>query len=96
MEIDELLSDALLDTETPVFEDDFMRVIKVIKEIPTGSKNYVKRLQLVIWKKKNDKVPDFDIRGFSYKENKYNRGMTLNQLEMEELYKALKIYFEDN
>lgn len=94
MEISDLLSDVLLDSETPIYEDDYMRVIKIIKEIPTGSKNYVKRLQLVVWKKKNDKSPDFDIRGFSYKENKYNRGITLNQLEMSELYKALKSYFE--
>jgi len=96
MEINELLADALLDTETPVYEDDYMRVVKVIKEIPTGSKNYVKRLQMVIWKKKNDKIPDFDIRSFSYKDNKYSRGMTLNQLEMEELYKALKHYYEES
>lgn len=94
MALDDLISEALTDTDVDIYEDDYMRVVKIIKEIQTGSKDYVKRFQLVVWKKKDTDVPDFDIRGFSYKTNRYQRGITLNHLEMEELHSAINEYFE--
>lgn len=95
MNLDDLIAEALTDNDEALYEDDYMRVTKIIREIPTGSKDYVKRLQLVIWKKKNSDVPDFDIRGFSYRNNRYQRGITLNHLEMKELFEALSKYFEE-
>ena len=94
MAIDDVLLDVLTESDDDLYEDDYMKVVKIIKEIQTGSKDYVKRLQLVIWKKKNTELPDFDIRGFSYKTNRYQKGLTLNHFEMEELYQSLKDYFE--
>ena len=64
MAIDDVLLDVLTESDDDLYEDDYMKVVKIIKEIQTGSKDYVKRLQLVIWKKKNTELPDFDIRGF--------------------------------
>jgi hypothetical protein len=73
-----------------VYEDDFMRVIKVLKDIPTGSRNHVKRVQLVIWKSKETDVPDLDIRRFSLKDKKYSRGISFTHSEARELYETLK------
>ena len=73
MDITELLIEQM--TSDYIYEDEYMRVIKIIKEIPTGSKNFVKRVQLVIWKSKNSDIPDLDIRNYSYKGNRYLKGI---------------------
>jgi|LFRM01.1.fsa_nt_gb hypothetical protein len=87
MDITELLIEQM--TSDYIYEDEYMRVIKIIKEIPTGSKNFVKRVQLVIWKSKNSDIPDLDIRNYSYKGNRYLKGITLTMKEAEMLYEAL-------
>lgn len=82
----------LLETYTSdfIYEDDFMRVIKVIKDIPTGSKNHVKRVQLVIWKSKSTDVPDLDIRRYSVKDNTYSKGISFTHSETRILFEALR------
>lgn len=92
MDINDLLVGELIDIEKIVYEDDYMKVLKVIKEISTGSKDYVKRVQLVIWKRKNTSVPDLDIRSYNKKTQKYQKGITFNSLEVDELIEAVKLY----
>lgn len=91
MNIDDLLLENL--DHTPVYEDDIMKVVKIIKEIPSGSSKYVKRVQLVVWKSKNTDVPDLDIRTYSYKHKRYFKGITLSSSEAKMLYASLKDYF---
>ncbi|MFW6272581.1 MAG: hypothetical protein ACOC2U_02225 [bacterium] len=76
-----------------VYENDYMKVVKIIKEIPTGSSKYVKRVQLVKWKNKKTDVPDLDIRTFSLKDNKYKKGITLNRIEAKALHQALNDFY---
>jgi hypothetical protein len=73
-----------------IYEDEYMKVTKVLREIKSTSKNYVKRVQLVIWKKKKTDIPDLDIRSFSSLDKKYGKGITLTMSEAEELYNSLK------
>ena len=88
MELDDVLVDEIIKNK-PIFEDDFMKVVKVLHEFPTGGKNFVKRVQLVVWKKKNTDVADLDIRTFSKKDNQYQKGITLSIAEALTLKKIL-------
>ncbi|HHX69509.1 MAG TPA: hypothetical protein GX708_15865 [Gallicola sp.] len=92
------LTDLLIEqiTDDYIYEDKYMKVIKIIKEIPTGSKNYVKRVQLVVWKNKNTDVPDLDIRNYSYKEKRYAKGITLTMKEAEMLYESLTDFLNES
>jgi hypothetical protein len=91
MELEDLLIE---NSEQTVFENDYMRVIKVLEEIPVG-KNYSKRIQLVIWKKKETDIPDLDIRLFDSKNNRYLKGITLSIKESIDLYTALNKLLKD-
>jgi hypothetical protein len=84
MNLDDLLVDGVLKNK-PVYEDDYMKVLKVLHEFSSGGTNFVKRVQLVVWKKKKTDVADLDIRTFSKKENQYQKGITLSILEAKEL-----------
>ena len=95
MDINDLLVGELIDFEKIVYEDDYMIVLKVIKEISTGSRDYVKRVQLVIWKTKKTSIPDLDIRTFNKKNQKYLKGITFNSLEVDELIEAVKQYKDE-
>lgn len=95
MDIDHLLVGELIEYEKIVYEDEYMKVLKVIKEIGTGSRDYVKRVQLVIWKSKSTAVPDLDIRSFNKKTQKYQKGITFNSLEVSELIDAVKRYEDE-
>jgi hypothetical protein len=92
MNLDNLLVESVLKNK-PVFEDDYMKVLKVLHEFSSGGTNYVKRVQLVVWKKKNTDVADLDIRTYSKKENQYQKGITLSISEAKELHKILGKYF---
>jgi len=92
MDIDDILAMNLVDEDSAIYEDDFIKVIKVFKEITTGSKDYVKRVQLVLWKNKKTAVPDLDIRSFNYKTGRYQKGITFNPLEVDELLEGIKNY----
>jgi hypothetical protein len=78
------------------YEDEYFKVLKIIKEIPTGSIYYVKRIQLVKWNGKQTDIPDLDIRTFDKRTKKYKKGITLSINESKELYKALAEYFNSN
>jgi hypothetical protein len=95
MTLDDVMLKAMIGDEAPAYEDDKLRVQKILKEIPTGSKNFVKRLQLVVWKNKKTDVPDLDIRTYSYRDNRYLRGVTLPGNQAKDLYIALKEFFEN-
>jgi hypothetical protein len=88
MNLDDLLVDGVLKNK-PVYEDDYMKVLKVLHEFSSGGTNFVKRVQLVVWKKKKTDVADLDIRTFSKKENQYQKGITLSILEAKELRSIL-------
>jgi hypothetical protein len=88
MNLDDLLVDGVLKNK-PVYEDDYMKVLKVLHEFSSGGTNFVKRVQLVVWKKKKTDVADLDIRTFSKKENQYQKGITLSILEAKELLSIL-------
>lgn len=88
MNLDDLLIDNVL-KDKPVYEDDYMKVLKVLHEFSSGGTNYVKRVQLVVWKKKNTDVADLDIRTYSKKENQYQKGITLSVAEAKVLLKVL-------
>ena len=88
MNFDDLLVDGVLKNK-PVYEDDYMKVLKVLHEFSSGGTNFVKRVQLVVWKKKKTDVADLDIRTFSKKENQYQKGITLSILEAKELRSIL-------
>jgi hypothetical protein len=88
MNLDDLLVDGVLKNK-PVSEDDYMKVLKVLHEFSSGGTNFVKRVQLVVWKKKKTDVADLDIRTFSKKENQYQKGITLSILEAKELLSIL-------
>ena len=85
MELEDLLIE---NSKRTLFENDYMRVTKILKEIPVG-KNFSKRIQLVIWKKKETDMPDLDIRLFDSKNNRYLKGISLSIKESADLYKAL-------
>ena len=87
MNLDDLLVDGILKSK-PVYEDDYMKVLKVLHEFSAGV-NYVKRVQLVVWKKKNTDVADLDIRTYSKKDDQYQKGITLSISEAKELQKVL-------
>ena len=91
------LTDLFLDitSDNIVFENEYMKVLRIIKEIPTTSKNFVKRVQLVVWKNKKTDIPDLDIRTFSVRENIYKRGITLSMSETKELYLVLSELVND-
>jgi hypothetical protein len=84
MNLDDLLVDGILKTK-PIYEDDYMKVLKVLHEFSSGGTNFVKRVQLVVWKKKNTDVADLDIRTYSKKENQYQKGISLSISEAREL-----------
>jgi hypothetical protein len=92
MNLDDLLVDGILKSK-PVYEDDYMKVLKVLHEFSSGGTNFVKRVQLVVWKKKNTDVADLDIRTYSKKENQYQKGITLSIAEAKLLYKILEKSF---
>jgi hypothetical protein len=73
----------------PVFENEFMVVEKVIQDIPTHNKKWVKRVQLVRWKSKKADTIEFDIRRYNVKDEVYGRGMSLTQREFREFKKAI-------
>ena len=52
MDIDDILAMELVSDDEVIYEDDYMKVVKIFKEITSGSKDYVKRVQLVLWKNK--------------------------------------------
>lgn len=95
MDINDLLVGEMIDFEKIVYEDDYMIVLKVIKEISTGSRDYVKRVQLVIWKTKKTSIPDLDIRTYNKKNQKYLKGITFNSLEVDELIESVKHYKDE-
>lgn len=78
-----------------VFENEYMKVLKILNEIPVGNQNHVKRVQLVIWKSKETDIPDIDIRGFSKFDNSYKKGITLTINEAKVVYETLKDFFEN-
>lgn len=77
----------------PFFEDEYMKVVKILHEFSNGGSNYAKRVQLVVWKKKNTDVADLDIRTFLKKENQYQKGITLSLREAKELSEILSHFF---
>lgn len=91
------LVDVFLDVSTTdlTYENDYMKVIKILKEIKGSSKHHSKRVQLVIWKNKKSDIPDLDIRNFSNKTNKYKKGITLSMNEAKVLFETLKEIFYD-
>jgi len=74
--------DVLLTTEDHVFENEYMIVKKVLLEIPTQSSNWVKRVQIVNWKMKGTSRDELDIRRFSVKEQKYQKGISFTNREL--------------
>lgn len=91
------LTDILLDLgqDTMEYENEFMKVLKVIKEIPNSGKNRVKRLQLVVWKSKDTDIPDIDIRIYNKNEDSYSKGITFSLTEAKELNEALKEFLDE-
>jgi hypothetical protein len=92
MDIEDILLNEIIKNK-PFFEDDYMKVVKVLHEFSSGGSNYVKRVQLVVWKKKNTDVADLDIRTFSKKDNQYQKGITLSLREAKELSNILSQFF---
>ena len=92
------LIDILLEgiSDNVVYENEYFRVLKILKEIPTGSSRYVKRVQLVLWLGKKTDIPDLDIRTFDKKEAIYKKGITLSMNESKDLFKALKDFYSIN
>jgi len=88
--------DTLLDLGSkPIcYEDQYMKVTKVLAEIPNSGKNYIKRVQLVVWKSKDTSIPDLDIRTFVKKSGNYHKGITFSINEARELYHVLKGFFD--
>lgn len=83
-------------SDNAVYENEYFKVLKILKEIPTGSIHYVKRVQLVKWLGKKTDIPDLDIRTFDKREQKYKKGITLSINESKELYKTLTDFFNIN
>ena len=79
--------DVLLDSIKPdyVYENEYMKVLKVLNEIPVTT-SITKRVQLVIWKNKKTDIPDIDIRTFSKRDNKYYKGITLSISEAQKYW----------
>jgi hypothetical protein len=78
--MDEL--DVLIDVDKPIFENEYMVVKEVLFEIPTQSANWVKRVQIVNWKMKGTSKDEIDIRRYSFKENKYQKGISFTAREL--------------
>lgn len=86
MDMNEMIAKQLIGNgEDLVYENDYMIVYKVLKEIPTTNANYVKRVQVVQWKSKKTDTYDLDIRSYSKRENKYKKGITLDPDEFKDL-----------
>lgn len=74
--------DVLIDVDKPIFENEYMVVKKVLFEIPTQSANWVKRVQIVNWKMKGTSKDEIDIRRYSVRENKYQKGISFTAREL--------------
>jgi hypothetical protein len=70
------------DINKPVYEDDYVVVKEVLFDIPTQSPNWVKRVQIVNWKMKGSSKDELDIRRFSIRENKYQKGISMTVREL--------------
>jgi hypothetical protein len=83
--------DILLDSLTgDIVEDEYFEVVKILGDVRTQSLNYVKRVQLVKWKKKKSDVPELDFRRYSIKEKKYLKGISFTKDEIRDLLRILK------
>ena len=74
--------DVLIDVDKPIFENEYMVVKEVLFEIPTQSANWVKRVQIVNWKMKETSKDEIDIRRYSVRENKYQKGISFTTREL--------------
>ena len=91
MDLDDILADELLKKDDePVYEDDYVIVYKVLGEVETTSANYVKRVQLVRWKKKQTDKLDIDFRVYDKNKGRYKKGITFDPYEFNLLKKILE------
>lgn len=74
-----------------IYEDEYMKVFEVLLDIPTHSPNWVKRVQLLNWKNKNNDLVEFDIRRYNKKTKKYGKGVTFSKRELD----TFKSFMED-
>ena len=81
--------DVLLETDSQIYENEYMIVKKVLFEIPTQSSNWVKRVQIVNWKMKGSSKDELDIRRFSVKDNQYQKGISFTKRELSVLLENL-------
>jgi hypothetical protein len=84
---EDILLDNLSDDKV---EAEHFEVIKILGDVRTQSLNYVKRVQLVKWKKKKSDVAELDFRRYSIKEKKYLKGISFTKDEIRELLRILK------
>lgn len=84
-----------LDNSDIEYENEYMKVSKVLTEIPNSGRNIVKRVQLVVWKSKNTDIPDIDIRNYVKNEDSYRKGLTFSISEARELLNTLKDFFDN-
>lgn len=88
-------TDLILDIEDEnvVYENDYMKVLKILHEIKTTRRS--KRLQLVVWKNKKTDVPDIDLRNFDLVNNSYGKGITFSIKEFKEIAEVF-MEFKEN
>jgi len=89
--IEELIIGIDMDDDV-IFENEYMIVYKVIAEIPTHSPSWVKRIQIVKWKKKKSDKLEVDFRRYSKKSELYAKGISFTSREYLELINALNEY----
>jgi hypothetical protein len=97
--LDNYLIDSYGD-ETILYEDEFRIMYKIIKDIPTHSKKWVKRVSIIKWKFKHSDMLELDIRRYNTKDEKFGKGISFSKRELEILKSTLtdldiNLFFKD-
>ena len=91
MELNDLILNDILGEsyKTVVFEDEYRKTYKVIDDLGDKTKDNVKRVSVVRWKKQPQTTFYIDIRNYSKSEAKYKKGISLTFDEAKQLMQLL-------
>lgn len=94
MGIDDLIADVILNKKSPIYEDEFKIVHKVLGEIESSSDRFVKKIEIIEWKKGSKGNLNLDFRRYDRKEKKYLKGISFAKNEINDLIEILTAYYE--
>lgn len=91
MDMDDLLLKDIVgnDYKEIIFEDDYRKTYMIIDDLGDKSKDNVKRVSVVRWKKQPQTTFYIDVRNYSKSEAKYKKGISLTFDEAKQLKQLL-------